>query len=144
MSSKILVRVKENLEHLSSYDKEMEEFVSSKKDRIIEVSAVKHDDTTWYYECDELPYWKFLDFMFDVITKEDSLKEISDLLVMQDISIDDVVEYEIKRLEKVVEDTYSDIFPKEYGRVGTTEDIYKIREDYWAKIDKLKKLQEVA
>jgi hypothetical protein len=40
----------------------------------------------------------------------------------------------------VIKNTYDDIFPKEYGNVRTTEDIYKIREDYW---DKIKMLREI-
>jgi hypothetical protein len=35
----------------------------------------------------------------------------------------------IKEIKKQQKETYDDVFPKEYGRVGTTEDIYKIRDD---------------
>lgn len=48
------------------------------------------------------------------------------------------IQEKLESYDKVISDTYSDIFPKEYGNVGSTEDIYKIREDYWAKIKLLK------
>lgn len=46
---------------------------------------------------------------------------------------------EQERLTKIIQDTYDDVFPEEYGRVGTTEDIYKIREDYSNKREELRK-----
>ena len=45
---------------------------------------------------------------------------------------------ESSRLYKAIEDTYSDIFPQEYGRVDSTEHIYQIREELEQKITDLK------
>lgn len=139
MPEKILVRVKRNLENLSSYDKAMEDYVSTKKDRILEVTpVVMHNETL--YKDEKLDYWYFTEQMIEVITKEDTLKEISDLLETRKLSIVDVIKYEITKCEKIIDDTYSDIFPQEYGSVGTTDDIYKIREDFYTKIEDLQRL----
>lgn len=48
-----------------------------------------------------------------------------------------MIQLEINKINKAIDDTYSDIFPEEYGNVRTTEDIYKIREDLQNKKNKL-------
>lgn len=64
MSKIILVQVKENLEHLSSYDKQMEDFVLTKPNRIIKVESWKHKGET-FYKCPELDYWHFTEPMIE-------------------------------------------------------------------------------
>ena len=141
MSKKIFIKVKpkEVVEKLSSYDKAMENYVSTKKDRILEVTPIIINNETFYKD-EKLDYWYFTEEMIETITKEDSLKEISDLLETRKLSIIDVIKYEIAKCEKIINDTYSDIFPLEYGNVGTTDDIYKIREDFYTKIEDLQRL----
>lgn len=71
------VRIKNNLEGLSSYDKQMEDFVKTKKNRVIEVFPIEIQGTT-FYKCNELDYWYFTEFMIEEIVKEtNSEKEIN-------------------------------------------------------------------
>ncbi len=58
MKKPLLVQIKTGLEYLSSYDKQMEDFVSKKPNRIIKVEAFENQGQT-YYKCDELDYWSF-------------------------------------------------------------------------------------
>lgn len=61
----MFVKVKENLLHLSSYDKQMEDFVSTKPNRIIIVEPCVKDGRT-LYKCPELDYWYFTEAMIFV------------------------------------------------------------------------------
>lgn len=75
MSKYMLVQVKENLSHLSSYDKQMEDFVSKKPNRIIKVETVVIDGRT-LYKCPELDYWYFTETM---INSNHNVKEKANL-----------------------------------------------------------------
>lgn len=77
MSKLILVKVKENLLHLSSYDKQMEDFVSTKPNRIIKVESWTKNGET-FYKCPELDYWHFTEAMI-IVPSDLNVKEKANL-----------------------------------------------------------------
>ena len=98
----MLVKIKplEILHEISSYDLQMEKYVETKENRIIEVDPINIDGRT-YYKCQELDYFYFSDFMFaEIITVTEVLKVksmIEDML-KNSIERNDGYEDKLKKL----------------------------------------------
>lgn len=95
------IKIKNNLEELSSYDKAMEDFVSTKKDRIIEVFPVEIQGET-YYKCKELEYWYFTEQMIEERLPEKF--KLVNLIDIKDINSSRIATFS---LDKQVIENYS-------------------------------------
>lgn len=68
---------------------------------------------------------------------DETMKTLENDAVQKGLSIADYFK-QVRQLEKIVEKTYDDVFPKGW-HIETTEDIYRCREYHWDKINDLKK-----